>query len=57
MAGEFFSGSPGNGCPLSSPTARHSTLHPGLHLMDSPPAALGVVLGGGGGGGGGDINS
>lgn len=43
MAGEFFSGSPGNGCPLSSPTARRSTLHLGPHLMDSPPAALGVV--------------
>lgn len=45
MAGEFFSASPGNGCPLSSPTARRSTLHSGQHLMGSPPAALGVVWG------------
>lgn len=43
MAGEFFSGPPWNGCPLSSPTARHSTLHLGSHLMDGPPA-LRVVL-------------
>lgn len=43
MAGEFFSGCPWNGCPLLSPTARRSTLHLGPHLMDSPPAALGVV--------------
>lgn len=55
MAGEFFSGSLEIGCPLSSPTARHSTLHLGPHLMDSSPAALGVLFRGGGGKG--DINS
>lgn len=41
-AGEFFSGSPRIGCPLLSPTERHSTLPWGPHLMDSPPAALGM---------------
>lgn len=40
MEGEFFLGSPWNGCLLSSPTLHHSTLHLDLHLMDGPPAAL-----------------
>lgn len=55
MEGEFFSGSLGNGCPLSSPTAHHSTLHRGPHSTGSPPAALRIVWWGGDGDG--DINS
>lgn len=42
MAGEFFLGSLWNGCPLLNPTAHHSTLHLGQHLMGILPATLDV---------------